>query len=57
MELNASGTAKPKPVKEKSAVEVVAPKEFIDALKKHKEANAIFESKSPSFRKNYIIWL
>ncbi|NOU37584.1 MAG: hypothetical protein HOO89_02640 [Ferruginibacter sp.] len=57
MELNANGTAKPKPVKEKSTIEVVAPKEFIDALKKNKKATEIFESKSPSFRKNYIIWL
>jgi hypothetical protein len=29
MELNANGTAKPKPVKEKSSVEIVAPKDFI----------------------------
>jgi len=57
MELNANGTAKPKPVKEKSAVEVVAPKAFIDALKEDEKANAIFESKSPSFRKAYITWV
>lgn len=57
MELNASGAKKPKSVKEKSAVEVVAPKEFLEALKHHKQANAVFESKSPSFRKNYIIWM
>ncbi|MEO5942036.1 MAG: YdeI/OmpD-associated family protein [Ferruginibacter sp.] len=57
MELNATGTAKPKPVKEKSTVEVVAPKEFLGALKKDKKASEIFESKSPSFRKNYIIWI
>lgn len=57
MELNASGTAKPKPLKEKSTVEVVAPKEFIAALKNDKKANSIFESKSPSFRKNYILWV
>ncbi|KAF2327298.1 YdeI/OmpD-associated family protein [Flavobacterium daemonense] len=57
MELNQNGTVKPKPVKEKSAVEVVAPKEFLDALKKDSKATEIFESKSPSFRKNYIIWI
>jgi uncharacterized protein YdeI (YjbR/CyaY-like superfamily) len=57
MELNANGTAKPKPVKEKSTVEVVAPKEFFDALNKNKKAKEIFDSKSPSFHKNYIIWL
>lgn len=55
MQLNANGIAKPKVVKEK--IEVVAPKEFITALKQDKTANAIFESKSPSFRKNYIVWV
>lgn len=55
MELNANGIAKPKEVKEK--VEVNAPTEFIEALKQDKTANSIYESKSPSFRKNYIIWL
>ncbi|WP_431241400.1 YdeI/OmpD-associated family protein [Flavobacterium sp. P21] len=57
MVLNENGTAKPKPVKEKSSAEVVAPKEFIDALAKDGKATEIFESKSPSFRKNYIIWI
>jgi len=57
MELNKNGTAKSKPIKEKSAVEVIAPKEFMDALKKDKKATEIFEGKSPSFRKNYIIWI
>lgn len=57
MELNASGAKKSKPVKEKPAVDVVAPKEFLEALKRNTQANAIFESKSPSFRKNYIIWM
>ena len=55
MELNSSGISKPKVVKEK--VEVVAPKEFIDALEQDKIAFSIYESKSPSFRKNYIIWI
>lgn len=57
MTLNASGIAKPRPVKEKSTEPVVAPAAFTDALKKNKKANEIFESKSPSFRKNYIIWV
>lgn len=57
MELNASGAVKPKPTKEKSTAEIVAPKEFTDALKQDKTAYAVFESKSPSFRKNYIIWI
>lgn len=55
MELNSSGISKPKVVKEK--VEVVAPKEFIEALEQDKIAFSIYESKSPSFRKNYIIWI
>ncbi|UWY26955.1 YdeI/OmpD-associated family protein [Flavobacterium sp. TR2] len=57
MILNENGTAKPKPTKEKSTAEVVAPQEFMDALKKDSKAIEIFESKSPSFRKNYIIWI
>lgn len=57
MVLNESGKAKPKPVKEKSSAEIVAPKEFMDALAKNGKAIEIFESKSPSFRKNYIIWI
>lgn len=55
MELNSSGISKPKVVKEK--VEVVAPKEFIEALEQDKIAFSVYESKSPSFRKNYIIWI
>lgn len=57
MELNASGKAKPKPVKEKITTEVVAPQAFTDALKKNKKANAVFESKSASFQKEYIKWI
>ncbi len=57
MELNANDTAKPKALKGKSTVEVVAPKAFLEAIKKDKHANAIFENESPSFRKNYIIWV
>ena len=57
MILNENGTVKPKPAKEKSTAEVVAPQEFMDALKKDSKAIEIFESKSPSFRKNYIIWI
>lgn len=55
MELNANGILKPKVVKEK--VEVVAPKEFIELLQKDQLAFSIYESKSPSFRKNYIVWI
>lgn len=55
MTLNENGIAKPKEVKEK--VEVIVPKEFIEALQQDKTANSIFESKSPSFRKNYNVWV
>jgi uncharacterized protein YdeI (YjbR/CyaY-like superfamily) len=55
MELNANGIAKPKAAKEK--VEAVAPEEFIASLQQDKTAFSIYESKSPSFRKNYIIWV
>ena len=57
MEINATGTAKPKPAKEKSTTEVVVPKAFIDALKKNKKADSVFESKSASFQKEYIKWI
>lgn len=57
MLLNANGTAKPKPVKEKSTETVATPQEFIDALSKNDTAKSIFESKSPSFRKSYIVWI
>lgn len=57
MELNKAGIAKTKLVKKKSTVEVVAPKAFVDALKRDKIASSIFESKSPSFRKSYVIWV
>ncbi len=57
MELNASGTAKPKPIKEKPTVAVEPPEAFLEALQKDPKANAFFESKSPSFRKNYIVWV
>ncbi|MCO4291983.1 YdeI/OmpD-associated family protein [Solitalea sp. MAHUQ-68] len=57
MELNANGTAKPKPVKEKSTEEVVAPQVFIDALKKNEKAGSVYESKSASFQKEYIKWI
>jgi len=57
MEINASGIVKPRPAKEKLTAEVVAPKAFTDALKKNKKANSVFESKSPSFQKEYIKWI
>ncbi len=57
LELNANGFAKPKPVKEKSTTELVTPQAFIDALQRNNRANTVFESKSPSFRKNYILWI
>lgn len=57
MKLNVVGTKLPIQVKEKTATEIDIPKEFTDALKKNKKALEIFESKSPSFRKNYFRWI
>ena len=57
MALNESGVKKQKPKKEKTATPVEMPAAFAEALKQNVEANAIFESKSPSFRKQYIQWI
>ena len=56
MTLNEAGVKKQKPAKEKSA-EVEAPAYFLDALKKNARAKKVFESKSPSFRKEYSKWI
>ena len=57
MALNESGVKKRKPAKEKTAAAVEVPTAFTDALKQNAKANAVFESKSPSFRKQYIQWI
>ncbi|MFT3909651.1 MAG: YdeI/OmpD-associated family protein [Ferruginibacter sp.] len=56
MTLNEAAIKKQKPVKEKS-IEVETPAYFLEALKKNAKAKKIFESKSPSFRKEYSKWI
>ena len=57
MALNESGVKKKKTAKEKTAAAVEAPAAFTDALEQNTKANAVFESKSPSFRAQYIQWI
>ncbi len=57
MALNESGVKKQKPAKKKTATPVEMPAAFAEALKQNVKANAVFESKSPSFRKQYIQWI
>lgn len=57
MAINESGAKKAKPAKTNPDAEVAAPAAFIAALKSNKKANLVFESKSPSFRKEYFKWI
>lgn len=56
MALNASGAKveRPKPDKPK---EIETPDYFLEALDANPKAKEVFDSKSPSFRKNYLIWI
>lgn len=54
--INASGVKKPTPSK-KEQVPVEVPAFFFERLNKHPKAKKVFESKSPSFRKEYAKWL
>lgn len=56
MALNESGVKKQKPAKKKTAAPVEMPAAFSEALKQNVKAKGIFESKSPSFRAQYIQW-
>src|SRR5882757_7069561 len=56
MALNESGTQKQKPVK-KESVEIEVPVFFLEKLNKNPKAKKAFESKPPSFRKEYAKWL
>lgn len=56
MALNESGIKKVKPKPEAPKV-VEMPDYFSEALKGNPKAKEIFESKSPSFRKEYIVWI
>src|SRR3954467_8912067 len=53
MALNESGVKKQKPAK-KAAAPVEMPAAFAEALKQNATAKGVFESKSPSFRAQYI---
>lgn len=39
------------------AAEIAFPAAFAEQLSRHKQANEIFQSKSPSFRKEYVVWI
>jgi len=39
------------------AAEIVVPDAFAEQLSRHGQANAVFQSKSPSFRKEYVAWI
>lgn len=56
MALNESGTKKQKPAK-KGPAEIEVPVFFLERLDKKPKAKKIFESKPPSFRKEYSKWL
>ncbi|MHA4810003.1 YdeI/OmpD-associated family protein [Flavitalea flava] len=56
MALNEKGLKKPKPVK-KESIEIEVPDFFLERLNKDPKAKKLFESKSPSFRKEYAKWL
>lgn len=56
MALNENGVKKTRP-KSDTPKEVEMPEEFSKQLDLNPKAKEIFESKSPSFRKNYLIWI
>jgi len=37
--------------------EIAIPDAFADQLSRHEPANEVFQSKSPSFRKEYVVWI
>ena len=39
------------------AAEIGIPDAFAEQLSRHEQANEVFQSKSPSFRKEYIVWI
>lgn len=56
MALNDSGI-KLKPAKTAPSKPVETPAYFLEALSTNPAAKQVFENQSPSFRKNYIVWL
>ena len=43
--------------KSAKAAEIVIPDAFAEQLSRHEQANEVFQSKSPSFRKEYVVWI
>ena len=39
------------------ATEITIPDTFAEQLSRHVQANEVFQSKSPSFRKEYVVWI
>lgn len=39
------------------AAEIAIPDAFAEQLSRHEPANEVFQSKSPSFRKEYVVWI
>jgi uncharacterized protein YdeI (YjbR/CyaY-like superfamily) len=56
MALNEMGIKLERPKSDKPK-EIKTPDYFIEALAGNPKAKEVFESKSPSFRKNYLIWI
>jgi uncharacterized protein YdeI (YjbR/CyaY-like superfamily) len=54
--LNEQGIKMERPNAGKSG-EMEIPDYFVERLKQNPKAKEIFESKSPSFRKNYLVWI
>lgn len=59
MALNETGVklASRRDDKSAKAVEIVVPDAFAEQLSRHARANEVFQSKSPSFRKEYVAWI
>jgi len=59
MALNDKGAKiAPRPdAKPAKATEIAIPDAFAERLSRHAQANAVFQGKSPSFRKEYVAWI
>ena len=43
--------------KAEKGAEIAIPDAFAEQLSRHEQVNEIFQSKSPSFRKEYVVWI
>lgn len=58
MALNDKGVKlAPRQAKPAKAAEIAIPDAFAEQLSRHEPANEVFQSKSPSFRKEYVVWI